>query len=370
MKLRISDITIGDRHRKDMGNLTALAESIAAHGLLHPPVVTTARNLVCGARRIAAALLLGWDEIEVRVIDPDDLIAAESDENECRKDFTPSERVAIAKTIKERIGQRQGQRTDKGELQGNCPEVEPGKQTRDTAAKAAGFDSTDELRRAETVVEKGVPELVEAMDAGDVSVSAAAEVAKLPKAEQKKTVKAGPEAVKEKAKEQRQKRKGTNSKGAGRGTTVSEQKPDDKPADAEPDAEQEPGPPAETGRTFRDALGRTIPPTLRDTFYDAELAETIAELAELKTRLDARYQRLIRSLSRKPYPFCLFGDAAKKFAEVVHPKGGLLTQTIDHLRCGVPYVVCPQCGGRGTDCKVCRFGGYLPEWRHNELTNG
>ncbi len=39
-------------------------------------------------------------------------VLAEHDENETQKSFTPSERVAIARAIEERIGKRQGQRTD------------------------------------------------------------------------------------------------------------------------------------------------------------------------------------------------------------------------------------------------------------------
>jgi hypothetical protein len=53
------------------------------------------------------------------------ILAGEYHENEVRKDFTPSERVAIAKAIERQIGNLQGQRTDK-QLRGNHPEVAPG----------------------------------------------------------------------------------------------------------------------------------------------------------------------------------------------------------------------------------------------------
>jgi ParB family chromosome partitioning protein len=80
--------------------------------------------------------------------------------------------VAIAKAIEAAIGERQGQRTDI-ELQDNCPEVKPGIQTRDVAAERAGFDSYKTYERARRVVERGAAELVEAMDAGEVSIAAA-----------------------------------------------------------------------------------------------------------------------------------------------------------------------------------------------------
>lgn len=205
--MKPEDITVGHRFRKHLGNLDALAASIKGRGLLHPLVVTTDNQLVAGFRRLKAIEKLGWDDVPVRVIDPDDLVLAENDENEVREDFAPSERVAIAREIERRIGDRHGKRTDlNGELPVNGPEVEPGEETRDAAAKAAGFKSASEFRRAAAVVDNGTPELVEAMDTGDVSVSAAAEVANLPAAEQKKAVKA--KKVKEKAKEQREHRNG------------------------------------------------------------------------------------------------------------------------------------------------------------------
>jgi len=193
----IDDIVIGERYRKDAGDIAALAKSIDANGLMHLPVVTPTNELICGYRRLLALESLGRVEVDVRVIDPNDLLLAEHDENECRKQFTPSERVAIADAIKERLGVKQGQRPTSGQL----PRSE---RPRDEAAKAAGFNSTDEYRRAKKVVEDGVPELVEAMDKGEVSPSAAATVAKLPKKEQKKVVKE--KKVKEKAKQEREKK--------------------------------------------------------------------------------------------------------------------------------------------------------------------
>lgn len=212
-KLSIRDIHVGNRHRGDLGDIAGLAESIERRGLLHPPVVTTDHELVVGLRRIEAAKRLGWEEIEVRVIDPDDMLQAERDENEVRKDFTPSERVAIGKAIERLVGKRQGARTDKEnsnrELRKNFSEVPNRKQdgenqkqkkrTEDMAAEAAGFGNRITYRQAEKVVEAGSPALVEAMDKGEVSIAAAAVVAMLPPAEQAEVVAKGPDAVTAKA---------------------------------------------------------------------------------------------------------------------------------------------------------------------------
>jgi len=74
-------------------------------------------------------------------------------------------------------------------------------ENRDLVAKQAGFSSTDEYRRASKVVDDGVPELVEAMDA--VSVSATVEVASPPSEEQTRAVRAGPAAPRTLTEEQR-----------------------------------------------------------------------------------------------------------------------------------------------------------------------
>lgn len=101
--MRLSEIVIGERARKDMGDLATMAESMKRHGLLHPVVVLKDKTLVAGQRRIEAARLLGWEDIPVTVVDVADLLSAERDENEVRKDFTPSEAVAIGKMIEEQV---------------------------------------------------------------------------------------------------------------------------------------------------------------------------------------------------------------------------------------------------------------------------
>ena len=182
----ISSIKIGDRHRKDMGDLQTLADSIRAQGLLQPIGITTENELVFGERRLRACRdILGWTQIETRVVNVTSIVEGEQEENEIRKDFTPSERVAIAEAVRKALGNRQGQRTD--QLPDGSPEVK-GKETREIAAEKAGFTSDFTYRQAKTVVEEGIPELVEKMDAGEVSVSAAAIIAKQDKEVQQRIV--------------------------------------------------------------------------------------------------------------------------------------------------------------------------------------
>lgn len=70
------------------------------------------------------------------------------------------------------------------------------------AAEAVNV-SPRSVEYASKVLDSGTPELFGMIESGEVSVSAAAAVATLPKEEQKKVVDAGPKAVKKKAKEVR-----------------------------------------------------------------------------------------------------------------------------------------------------------------------
>lgn len=176
----IEKIVIENRHRQQMGDIESLAASINKLGLLQPVGVNPDYQLIFGHRRVLAHQLLGRSEIPARVIDIDVLLG-EHDENELHKEFTISERVAIGRSMEARIGDRQGVRVDLDpQLVPNWAQVEQGEKTRDIAAKQAGFGSDNSYERAKKVVDHGTPELIEAVDRGDVSISAAALVASLP----------------------------------------------------------------------------------------------------------------------------------------------------------------------------------------------
>jgi ParB family chromosome partitioning protein len=65
----INEITIGDRQRKDLGDLDVLANSIKEFGLIQPIILAQHAtsgdvSLVAGGRRLAAVKRLGWLELE------------------------------------------------------------------------------------------------------------------------------------------------------------------------------------------------------------------------------------------------------------------------------------------------------------------
>jgi N6-adenosine-specific RNA methylase IME4 len=65
----IDRITVGKRHRRDMGDIDGLAASIADLGLLEPIVVCPDGMLIAGERRLRAVQRLGWSMIPCHVVD-------------------------------------------------------------------------------------------------------------------------------------------------------------------------------------------------------------------------------------------------------------------------------------------------------------
>ena len=135
IQCRISLVKVENRFRKDFGDIESLAASIAELGLLQPIGVDSSYRLVFGERRLRACQSLGWEKIPARTVHLDSILKGELAENEFRKDFTHSERVAIGEAIEAELGNRQGQRTDKEPVE-NFPQVAPGEKSRDLAAKS------------------------------------------------------------------------------------------------------------------------------------------------------------------------------------------------------------------------------------------
>lgn len=185
----VTSIKVSNRHRREMGDLQALADSIKAEGLLQPIGVTEAMELVFGERRLRAIRdILKRDTIDVRIVKVSSIVAGEMAENEVRKDFTASERVAIAEAVRQALGERRGRPAE--EKRDGSPTLTG--RTRDEAAERAGFTSGKQLERAENVVRLGVPKLVEKMDAGEVTITAAAKIARAEPAVQEVVVKLAP----------------------------------------------------------------------------------------------------------------------------------------------------------------------------------
>jgi N6-adenosine-specific RNA methylase IME4 len=103
IRVPLAEIKCGGRHRKHLGDVDSLAASIEAVGLLHPIVLTTDKRLIAGERRIAAVRKLAWPDVPATIAEDlaeaGQLLAAERDENQCRKDLLPSEYVQLGEAL-------------------------------------------------------------------------------------------------------------------------------------------------------------------------------------------------------------------------------------------------------------------------------
>jgi ParB-like chromosome segregation protein Spo0J len=88
MKFRIADIIVTERKR-DLGDISSLAQSIKDLGLLNPITLLRDGTLVAGYHRLSVYKMFGWDEIEANIVDLDMLHAelAEIDENLIRNEL-------------------------------------------------------------------------------------------------------------------------------------------------------------------------------------------------------------------------------------------------------------------------------------------
>jgi N6-adenosine-specific RNA methylase IME4/ParB-like chromosome segregation protein Spo0J len=191
VQLNVETVIVRPRFRRELHDLDALARSLETHGQLQPIAVTPERVLIFGQRRLEAAKRLGWATIEAHVIDPADCTdrAAGLDprqqlevaENDDREGFTASERVAIAAAIEEALEERRGRPSEKRQ---KVAEIPSGERTDDAVAALAGLGNRTTYRQARAVVERGAPKIREDMDAGEISISAAAHLAGLPPEDQ------------------------------------------------------------------------------------------------------------------------------------------------------------------------------------------
>lgn len=149
--MKVKDVKIGKRFRKDIGDLDDLKNSIEKHGLFHPIVVDKDNNLIVGERRLQAFKELGHENIPHRVLSGENRIEKENDENVVRKNWTPSEAVDIWEALQKHQGIQLPSESDGSN------------ERRKRAANLTGY-STDTLSKAKQVLDYGDDELITKMD--------------------------------------------------------------------------------------------------------------------------------------------------------------------------------------------------------------
>lgn len=95
MLVKIEDIKVKKRVRRDLGDLIALKDSMHRYGLMNPITLNSNYELVAGERRLEAAKSLGWERINANILDSnvDNIrqLEMELEENNQRKEFTDEE---------------------------------------------------------------------------------------------------------------------------------------------------------------------------------------------------------------------------------------------------------------------------------------
>ena len=102
MLVHIDDIKVKKRIRKEMGDISALADSMKRFGQICPILITKNNVLIAGGRRLEAARSLGWTSINAVIAEiPDELskLEYELEENIQRRDFSTAEAQEAAQRI-------------------------------------------------------------------------------------------------------------------------------------------------------------------------------------------------------------------------------------------------------------------------------
>lgn len=172
--MKIDEIIVKDRIRKDTGGMMELINDIKANGLINPVTINTDHVLLAGYRRLTACKALGMEDIPVHMVSTENEeqdLKIEISENENRKEFTMTERLDYARRLqriesikadqRQKYGKDLSQNSDKG-------------RTDEIVSKQTGIGSRDTLRKAQEIAEnkdKFDPEEFKDWDDGKLSTN-------------------------------------------------------------------------------------------------------------------------------------------------------------------------------------------------------
>lgn len=166
--------------------LQALADDIKQHGL-HQPILRTADwQIIDGQGRLAACELAGVEPTYEIWDGAGSLIDVVVSRNLRRRHLDTSQRAMIASHLAERVADERG---DVG-ARANLPAKRQGRR-RDDAAAIMNV-SPRSVEDARVIRRKGVPELAERVQRGEITVHSAKKIARQPKPTQRQILKKGP----------------------------------------------------------------------------------------------------------------------------------------------------------------------------------
>lgn len=171
MLIDIEKVSVGDRIRKDMGDLKELSDDIAKNGLINPPVVTPDFELIAGERRLEAMKKLGYKQVEVRIMKVEDAehkLNLEINENENRKDFNKSERIEYARQL-ERIERVKASQREKAGVAIDPSQNFGQGRSDDIVAGKLGIGSGEQYRKEKYIADNADPETLEQWNNEEIS---------------------------------------------------------------------------------------------------------------------------------------------------------------------------------------------------------
>ena len=174
MLIDIEKVSVGDRIRKDMGDLKELSDDIAKNGLINPPVVTPEYELIAGERRLQAMKNLGYEQVEVRVMSVEDaehMLNLEINENENRKDFNKTERIEYARQLEriERAKAKERQENSGNQYQERVSQNSDEGRTDEIVAEKLGIGSRDTYRKEKYIADNADGEILKAWNEEKIS---------------------------------------------------------------------------------------------------------------------------------------------------------------------------------------------------------
>ena len=177
--MKIDEIIVKDRIRKDTGGMMELINDIKANGLINPVTINTDHVLLAGYRRLTACKALGMEDIPVHMVSTESEeqdLKVEISENEIRKEFTMTERLDYARRLQRIESIKAEQRKQSGQFGTDVPKSAPPEEqgkTSDKVAASIGIGH-DTLRKAQEIAEnkdKFDPEDFKDWDDGKLSTN-------------------------------------------------------------------------------------------------------------------------------------------------------------------------------------------------------
>ena len=196
-----------------------LVADIRTNGLREPVWIDRTGHVIDGRNRVKACGELKDRSLEARVYDgeEDSIVKFVMSLNLKRRHLNESQRAAVAAKLPNMTRGRPALNTqicgfnkkEKAPPSDGCETAPPVQIELPQAERAKLLSvSIRSVQHAEKVLDSGAPELIDAMESGEVKVSAAATLAELPAEEQAEVLARGPKEARKKAKEIRIRKRG------------------------------------------------------------------------------------------------------------------------------------------------------------------